>query len=95
MTYKLIVISTTQNNKTILHFWLQNGSNQGAQNLLPKNCTVGQLGNIDILGGGICILRAILFGIVLRVTDYIVVPPNHKLQNAPNKKSKSLIVKIL
>ena len=67
----------------------------GFENFSPKNCTVGQSGNIDILGGGIFILRPILFGIVLRVADYMVVLPNHKLQNATNKKSKSLLVKNL
>ena len=59
----------------------------GFENFSLKNCTVGQSRNIDILGGGIFILRPILFGIVLRVADYIVVPPNQKLQNAIDKKS--------
>ena len=36
--------------------------------------------------GSVCILWAILFGIVLRVADYKVVPPNHKLLNAINMK---------
>ena len=59
----------------------------GFETFSPKNCTVGQSGNIHILGGGIYILRPILFGIVLRVAVYIAVPPNHTLQNATDKKS--------
>ena len=65
------------------------------ENLLAKKLHSGPIREYRDFRGGIVIQRAILFGIVLRAADYIVVPPNHKLQNATNKKSSSLIVKIL